>query len=192
MQAAPPPLGEPMPGGGSGGGGGGGARASASSAGSSLRPRIDTSMYATSDEPAGASSGAAAVGPARPVYDVAPGPQLPTAADYEAQRFAAAADMAGIDSSQVISVSQDVLKRSMAGAFDAQKPPDEEQIKVQAKFYNRSTGEVTTTYQPNKLQKRKHQINSLAAEAAARSVELAQRRGTHTKTKAETAAKYGW
>ena len=59
-------------------------------------------------------------------------------------------------------------------------------------FYNRKTGGLETTFKANKMQKRKHQINSLAAEAAERSVEFAQRRGSNFKTKAETQAKYGW
>ena len=48
------------------------------------------------------------------------------------------------------------------------------------------------TFKPSKLQKRKHQINSLAIAAAERELELMEKRGRATKTKAETNAKYGW
>ena len=63
---------------------------------------------------------------------------------------------------------------------------------IAANSWNRSTGAVEQQYTASVMQKRKHQINSLAAEAAERSVEFAQRRGSNFKTKAETQAKYGW
>ena len=44
----------------------------------------------------------------------------------------------------------------------------------------------------HKLQKRKHQINSLAIAAAERELELMEKRGRAPTTKAETNAKYGW
>ena len=47
-------------------------------------------------------------------------------------------------------------------------------------------------YQANSQQKRKHQINSLAADAMARSSEIAARGSKGMKSKKETAAKYGW
>lgn len=162
---------------------------------SSLRPRIDTSMYASSELPAAGAGGGGGFGaePAAAMsttYDVAAGPQLP---DMAAEQFAAAAEMAGVDASQVVSISQDALKRAIRPATEyAIAPKDAEEVKITAKFFNRSTGAIETTYQPNKLHKRKHQINSLAADCAASSIELAQRRSSGFKTKQETQAKYGW
>ena len=157
---------------------------------SSLRPRIDTSMYASSEPPTSAAGAAEPPAAMSTTYDVAPGPQLP---DMAAEQFAAAAEMAGVDASKVVSISQDTLKRSIRPANEyAIAPKDAEEVKVTAKFFNRSTGGIETSYQPSKLQKRKHQINSLAAECAANSVELAQRRSAGFKTKQETQAKYGW
>ena len=42
------------------------------------------------------------------------------------------------------------------------------------------------------IQLTRHQINSLAADCAEKSIELAQRRSAGYKTKQETQAKYGW
>jgi proline-rich protein PRCC len=47
-------------------------------------------------------------------------------------------------------------------------------------------------FKPSKVQKRKHQINALAASAAERELELMEKRGQSYKTKAQTQAKYGW
>ena len=150
-------------------------------------------MYASSEPPTaglGSQGGAEPAAAVSTTYDVAAGPQLP---DMAAEQFAAAAELAGVDASKVISISQDTLKRAIRPATEyAIAPKDAEEVKVTAKFFNRSTGSMETTYQPNKLHKRKHQINSLAAECAANSIELAQRRGAGFKTKQETQAKYGW
>ena len=69
-------------------------------------------------------------------------------------------------------------------------PPQE--VKIAAEFWNRSSGSKESTYQPSRLQKRKHQINSLAAQCAEQRVELEQRMRHGSKSKAQTAAKYGW
>ncbi|CAM9619665.1 unnamed protein product [Heterosigma akashiwo] len=65
-------------------------------------------------------------------------------------------------------------------------------VKIKAGFYNPSTGQVEATDKPSKLQKRKHQINQLAFNAAERELELLDRRGQGMLTKAQTQAKYGW
>ena len=59
--------------------------------------------------------------------------------------------------------------------------------------------EVSRTYkigqniqQSNRLQNRKHQINSLAIAAANTELEMLDAKGRRNKSKAETAAKYGW
>mmetsp|Transcript_26435 Transcript_26435/g.26687 ORF Transcript_26435/g.26687 Transcript_26435/m.26687 type:complete len:412 (-) Transcript_26435:92-1327(-) len=46
--------------------------------------------------------------------------------------------------------------------------------------------------QPTKLQNKRHQINSLAFNAAQIELELLDAKGTRMKTKSETQAKYGW
>ncbi len=65
-------------------------------------------------------------------------------------------------------------------------------IMIPSVRYNPSTGQSETTYKPSKLQKRKHQLNSLAYTAAERELELMDRKGHALKTKAQTQAKYGW
>lgn len=167
-----------------------------SAAATGLRPRVDTSMYDTgasshdagpTDEPNAPYAGGGAE-----TYSMAPGPQLP---DWQAEQYAAAADMAGVGSSEVIEVSQEQVKRAMP-KFDpslyTQKPPDEEEVAIKAKFYNRSTGTFETTFKSSSIHTRKHQINSLAQQCAANRVELEQRRAQGHKTKQQTQAKYGW
>jgi proline-rich protein PRCC len=46
--------------------------------------------------------------------------------------------------------------------------------------------------EPSRLAKRKHQITSLFAAAKAREAEYGGARAASQKSKAETAAKYGW
>jgi hypothetical protein len=63
---------------------------------------------------------------------------------------------------------------------------------VRGQRYNPSTGETETVVGASKGQKRKHQINSLAAQAASMELELMDKRGSGFLTKAQTQAKYGW
>mmetsp|Transcript_24785 Transcript_24785/g.59863 ORF Transcript_24785/g.59863 Transcript_24785/m.59863 type:complete len:100 (-) Transcript_24785:188-487(-) len=77
-----------------------------------------------------------------------------------------------------------------APAHLLEAPKDD--AKVQAKFWNRQTSSFQQTYQPSSLQKRKHQINSLAHAAIANAGELAARQASSRKSKGDTAAKYGW
>jgi len=65
-------------------------------------------------------------------------------------------------------------------------------VKISANFWNRKTGAVEEYHKPNKLQKRKHQINSLAFDVKEKATELAQRRSSGNLTKQQTQAKYGW
>jgi len=58
-------------------------------------------------------------------------------------------------------------------------------------FYNESLDQ-TVAVKPSKTHKRKHQINSLAHQAALNEFDLAMRRAKHMRTKKETAMKYGW
>ena len=71
-------------------------------------------------------------------------------------------------------------------------PPPKDEVKISATFWNRASGGMEQQYQANSQQKRKHQINSLAADAMARSSEIAARGSKGMKSKKETAAKYGW
>jgi len=169
-------------------------RAGGVSAAPTLRPRVDTSMYSGAggdDEPNAPYAGG---GGDAETYSMAPGPQLP---DWQAEQYAAAADMAGVGTSEVIEVSQEQIKRGIArngidATLFAQKQPDADEVAVQAKFYNRSTGSYDTTFKASKVHKRKHQINSLAAECAANRIELEQRKSQGHKSKQQTQAKYGW
>jgi len=65
-------------------------------------------------------------------------------------------------------------------------------IKIEAKFWNPRAGDVQTVYQPGKLQKRKHQINSLAFQAQAMEVEVAKTKARGLRTRQQSMAKYGW
>ena len=80
--------------------------------------------------------------------------------------------------------------RAIIAKYEVPAPPQE--VKIAAEFWNRSSGSKESTYQPSRLQKRKHQINSLAAQCAEQRVELEQRMRHGSKSKAQTAAKYGW
>ena len=66
------------------------------------------------------------------------------------------------------------------------------EIRIASVSYNASSGQSETTFKPSKVQKRKHQIHSLAYAAAERELELMDRKGQALKTKAQTHAKYGW
>lgn len=48
------------------------------------------------------------------------------------------------------------------------------------------------TLEPTSMQKRKHQINQLAVQAASMERDLMERSGASRLTKAQTHAKYGW
>ena len=67
----------------------------------------------------------------------------------------------------------------------------EEEIGAVYKFGG-TGGALKAIAQPNRLQNKKHQINSLAMAAANAEIEMYDSRGTRNKTKAETQAKYGW
>jgi len=168
-------------------------RAGGVSAAATLRPKVDTSMYsgAGEDEPNAPYMGG---GGDAETYSVAPGPHIP---DWEAQQYAAAADMAGVGTSEIQEVTQEMIKRGVArngidATLFAQKQPDEDEVAIKAKFYNRSTGAYDTTYKASSVHKRKHQINSLAADCAANRIELEQRKSQGHKSKQQTQAKYGW
>lgn len=126
-------------------------------------------------------------------YDVPVGPALGPSTDDGV--FGGYEEIEGVDLSagSVIDVSQADLRKAIGQAkqYDFAPMPQEE-VKIAANFWSRSSGAVEATYKPSSLQKRKHQINSLAADAAARSAEIAARGSKGMKSKKETAAKYGW
>ncbi len=65
------------------------------------------------------------------------------------------------------------------------------EVKVSATFWSRSTGSVQTSAQPSRVQKRKHQINSLAAAAAAQEAELRQRNSSNNNHRRKMRQLYG-
>lgn len=65
-------------------------------------------------------------------------------------------------------------------------------VRVAASFYNPKTGTNIMTLRPSKLQRRRHQINSLAVTAAERELDLLERRNLSMKTKRHTQSRYGW
>ena len=72
-----------------------------------------------------------------------------------------------VSEDRIFSISQDEIKRHIGPApqYVLERPAEE--VTVAAKFYNRKSGSVESMYKPNTLQKRKHQINSLAFDAQA-------------------------
>ena len=65
-------------------------------------------------------------------------------------------------------------------------------VKVAAPFYDPRTGTNITTLRPSKLQRRRHQINSLAATVAERELQLIQQQNLTKNLKTQTRQKYGW
>ncbi|KAJ8600454.1 hypothetical protein CTAYLR_001442 [Chrysophaeum taylorii] len=66
------------------------------------------------------------------------------------------------------------------------------EVRVAASFYNPKTGTNIQTLRPSKLQRRRHQINSLAVSAAERELELLEKKNVSTRTKHQTQSRYGW
>jgi len=88
--------------------------------------------------------------------------------------------------------AQDALKQAMGPARQYEVARPAEETKISASFWNRRTGAVESSHKPSSMQKRKHQINSLAFDCKERSAELQARAAQGFKTKAQTMAKYGW
>lgn len=86
------------------------------------------------------------------------------------------------------------------------------QVEVQSKFWSAAAGEVVTSNKPNRMQSKKHQINSLAfqvcrhhsprpsarltpsvpSQAKQMEADLLNRKAAGSKTKAQTYGRYGW
>jgi len=157
-------------------------------------PLVNTALYAQPEAAAGVTGayGACELPPPRAVH------AHTSAAGPSCGPSGQAADAVPADfleaerNEKVISISQDALKRSMGPARQYEIPKPAEDVTISANFYNRGSGELEQSYKPNKMQKRKHQINSLAFDCAAKSSELAMRASHGIKTKQQTQAKYGW
>lgn len=67
-------------------------------------------------------------------------------------------------------------------------------VRIEAPFYNPKTGTNITTVRPSKLQRRRHQINSLAQTAAERELQLLERTNAaaSSSTKRHSQSRYGW
>ncbi|CAM9660829.1 unnamed protein product [Pylaiella littoralis] len=68
----------------------------------------------------------------------------------------------------------------------------QDQKHIESHVYDPSTGKTVKTLEPTSTQKRKHQINQLAVQAASMERDLMERSGASRLTKAQTHAKYGW
>ena len=178
----------------------------AAAASSSLVPKLRTAMYdVVDDDDDGArhprdarmadGGGGALLGPA-----LGPAPPPPLAGGtggsgaHPYRNAYPPAPFGHVDEEHMVAVSQDDLRRAMGPSqrFDYAVPPPPQEVKVAASVWSRSSGQTEQTYQASGMQKRKNQINKLAAEAATRAPQLQQQRAQGTKTKKETAAKYGW
>jgi len=163
-----------------------------------LRPRLNTSIYDEPQAPPAASLAASAdsLMDDMPVIGPSVGPSpLPDGMMVEGYAEAGHDEHGGYDLSEgrVVDISQEEMRKVIGQSkqYDFAPPPQKE-VKIAANFWSRTSGAVEAHYQASSLQKRKHQINSLAADAAARSSEIAARGSKGMKSKAETAAKYGW
>lgn len=159
---------------------------SAPKAADTSRPSDTESTYSagpclTYEVPAGPSLGPAS-GP-YPGLDDGAGAYAEAPAYYE-----------GMDEGNTVSVSHDDLRKAMGAQkqYDFMVPPPKEDVKIASTAWNRQTGSLEQRYQASSTQKRKHQINALAADAAVRSAEVLARGSKGLKSKRETAAKYGW
>lgn len=74
----------------------------------------------------------------------------------------------------------------------AQANMDVKDVVVPTKRWDTTKGEATTVMAPSKLQKRKHQINTLAAQAKAATQGAAAMTLHAVSSKRATASKYGW
>ena len=167
-----------------------------------LRPTVHTSLY-ESAPPActGLSSAALTAAPDVELsYDVPAGPARGPPVDSVDSAVEgydeAVAGYGGYDLSngRVVDVDPAALRKIIGQSrqYDFVAPPPPQETKIAANFWSRTSGDVVQQYQPSSLQKRKHQINSLAAQAAAQASDVALRSSKSMKSKKETAAKYGW
>jgi hypothetical protein len=93
----------------------------------------------------------------------------------------------------VVSLSQEQLKRTIGPARPHEVPIPAAEVQISASFWNRKTGQIEAGGpKPSKLQKRKHQINTLAAESMQRAQELSAAQASGKQAKQTTAKKYGW
>lgn len=100
-----------------------------------------------------------------------------------------------IDPMQLVEVrAADLRKKTHAeeieAAFDMSNPAPS--AEVAAKFWNPKLGTTVQTTKGTKLHKRKHQINTLAVEAAAKEHELNKWRATGKAHLQQAKARYGW
>ncbi|KAL8446316.1 hypothetical protein Emed_005124 [Eimeria media] len=65
-------------------------------------------------------------------------------------------------------------------------------LRLATKVWSAKDGAITETLEPKQMQKRKHQINWLAAEAHEKELEMLEMTARTRQTKYQTAMKYGW
>eukprot|EP00962_Isochrysis_galbana_P041484 scaffold15248_cov115-Isochrysis_galbana.AAC.2 len=131
-----------------------------------------------------------AVGPAPPLmYSAGGGGGRSGGHEVPADYYEAAAQGGGA----VVTLSQDQLKRAIGPARPHEVPTPASEVHISASFWNRKTGQIEAGGpKPSKLQKRKHQINTLAAESMQRAHELSAAQASGRQAKQTTAKKYGW
>jgi hypothetical protein len=71
-------------------------------------------------------------------------------------------------------------------------PKKKEKVSIAATFYDTKTGETVTTTEASRTHKRRHQINTLAMQAAEREADLLEGKARSMQSKAQTQGKYGW
>jgi len=87
----------------------------------------------------------------------------------------------------------DLRKRSLKDELEAKiLDSSQSQPDVEATFWNARAGTVHVVHEPGKLQKRKHQINSLAFQAASMETALATQRANSARIRQVARSKYGW
>ena len=101
--------------------------------------------------------------------------------------------MSRFEGAGIIDVQGSSLKdQNWAQTYDPSEHKSEAAARVDGLSWNSSEGAAVTSSGANRMQKGKHQINSLAAAAQARELEVARIGGARMLTKAQTQAKYGW
>lgn len=98
------------------------------------------------------------------------------------------------DDAHVVELNGDDMRNTNWEASMASAPPQpkREKVEVVSKVWDSRKGQAVVTSEPSHMQKRKHQINSLAYQAKQMAADLATRSGAGHKTKAQTYSKYGW
>eukprot|EP00823_Brevimastigomonas_motovehiculus_P005617 TRINITY_DN417_c2_g1_i1.p1 TRINITY_DN417_c2_g1~~TRINITY_DN417_c2_g1_i1.p1 ORF type:complete len:412 (+),score=151.58 TRINITY_DN417_c2_g1_i1:71-1306(+) len=83
------------------------------------------------------------------------------------------------------------IQEKLHAEFEGKFVPSSD-VKLSAKFWNVKGGQSVVVHTPDKVHKRKHQINSLATQALVMEAELQKRKAMGYQSKQQRNARYGW